>query len=365
VLIPVAAAAAVIAIVTGLSLAAPQLLPGGGSASPVPSGLFAPTPGGSVPPAPLRPAPLPVLAAGASRGVPSSAAAPGVPRFYVTVYIPPVGGVDYILVRDTATGKVTGRINPPGSSVFAGLATPAGDRTFITAIDPDTGCSPVQLYQFRLSHLGVPGPLEPLHVTLPGAVPQALGDLAITPDGGTIAYESRGCTAIGQGEVGVVNLAARQVRAWAVPGGNPVTSQIMDVSLSADGRLLGFATFAGTRVLPTSAPAGSVFGRSRLVSRTAIWAAITADGDALYGCSVSPLGSGAGPLPDTGTLTYFRTSLTGGPDHVIASWPRVRGPQCYASLDPGGDYLLVQYPTIAHGVDDWSLPPSSTCGPAG
>jgi hypothetical protein len=362
-LIPLGAAAAVIATVAGISLAVPRpgastplVGPAGSTLSPTPAPVQA-TPIAPYSPAP-RPAPLPVLAADASRGVPAAPATAGVPRFYVTVDIPPVGGVDYIVVRDTATGQVTGRINPPGNTVFAGLAATAGDRTFITTIDPDTGCSPVQLYQFRLNALGAPGPLEPLHIALPGGVPQGGGDLAVTPDGGTIAYESDACpTTLGETEVGVISLATRLARAWAAPLGlaNPAGSQIMDVSLSADGGLLGFATVDGTRVLPTSAPAGSLFTRSQLVSGTVIWAAIAGDGDALYGCAVSPFRSG-GMIPGVGTLTYGRIPLTGGASQVIASWRDVTGPQCYASLDPAGNYLLVQFPTTVPNASDWSRP---------
>ena len=356
-LIPLAAAAAVVALGAGLSLATPLFH---GSGHPSVTGPFSPLPTvGSRPVIPAGPVRTPTLAAQASRGVPSSAPAPGVPRFYVTVYVAPAGGVDYIVVRDTATGKVTGRINPPGSAVFAGLAATAGDRTFITAIDPDTGCSAVQLYQFRLNALGAPGPLEPLHIAVPGRVTQGEGDLAITPNGGTIAYDTSLCGKGGiistEGEVGVISLATRHARVWAVRGANPIPGQIIDLSLSADGSLLGYATFDGTSVLQTSAPAGSLFARSRLVSGTAIWAAVAPDGDALYGCAVSPYRSG-GPLPNVGTVTYSRISLTGGADHVIASWPRLPGPQCDASLDPAGNYLLVQFPTAVPNASDWSRP---------
>jgi hypothetical protein len=137
--------------------------------------------------------------------------------------------------------------------------------------------------------------------------------------------------------------------------GNVTSADIMAVSLSADASLLGFATFDGTSVLPTSAPAGSLYARSQLVSRTVLWDAVAGDGDALYGCSVSPFQAG-GMIPNFGTLTFSRVSLTGGGEHVIASWPNVNSPQCYASLDPAGNYLLVQYPTIAHGVDGWARP---------
>jgi hypothetical protein len=350
VLIPLAAAAAVIAIAAGLSLAAPQRngsRPAAGASSP-PS---APTP---TPSAPAGPPPKPTLAANASQGVPASTPAPGVPRFYVTVYLPTTGAGDYIVVRDTATGQVTGRINAPGGAVFAGLAATGGDRTFITTIQAGSGCS-AQLYQFQLNQSGVPGPLEPLHITLPDG-PQGEGGLAIAPDGRTIAYHSGVC--LNENEVGVINLATRQARVWAVPlphvGGLAVWPN-MDVSLSADGGLLGYATaFRGAGVLPTSAPAGSLFARSRPVSGTVIWQAVAGDGDALYGCSISPFSTG-GPIPSRGTLTYSRISLTGGGEHVIASWPDVTGTYCYASLDPAGNYLLVQFPTV-HGVEDRSSP---------
>jgi hypothetical protein len=349
VLVPLAAAAAVIAIVAGLSLAAPQRggsRPAAGSSSP-PS---APTPTPSAPPGPL---PKPTLAVNASQGVPASTPAPGVPRYYVTVYLPAVGMGDDIVVRDTATGQVTGRINSPRGAVFAGLAATAGDRTFITTIQAGTGCQ-VQLYQFQLNQRGAPGPLQPLHIALPD-VPEGEGALAITPDGRTIAYESGVClTAPDENEVGVINLATRQARVWAVPlalVGGAVVWPNMDVSLSADGGLLGYATtFHGAGVLPTSAPAGSLFARSRPVSGTMIWAAIAADGYSLYGCSISPWRR-AQPIPYVGTLSYSRISLTGGGNQVIASWPDVTGPQCFASLDPAGNYLLVQFPTVAHGVD--------------
>jgi hypothetical protein len=354
VLIPLAAAAAVIAIVAGLSLAAPQRSgsrPTTGSSTPVP-GLSGPPTG--QPPTPAGPPPEPSLAANASQGVPASTPAPGMPRFYVTIYIPPVGGVDDIVVRDTATGQVTGRINPPRSTVFAGLAATAGDRTFITTIDPDTGCSPVQLYQFQLNQSGIPGQLKPLHITLPGAVAQGEGDLAITPDGRTIAYDSGLCSP-DENEVGVINLATRQARVWSHPVSlaKEIALPNIDVSLSADGRLLGYATFEGAGVLRTSAPAGSLNAHSRLVSRTVIWQAVAGDGDALYTCSVSPFHSG-GLLPNTGALTFSRISLTGGGTQVIASWPHVSGPECYATLDPAGNYLLVQFPGTAQGVAGWS-----------
>jgi hypothetical protein len=360
VLVPLAAAGAVIALVAGLAAAAPLLHRQEHQANPPGPGLFLPS---GQPTVPHGPVPKPVLGAQASRGVPASATAPGVPRFYVTVDVPPVGGVDYIVVRDTATGKVTGRINPPGGTVFAGLATPTGGRTFITTIDPDTGCSPVQLYQFRLDQRGMPGPLEPLHIALPGGVPQGEGDLAITPDGRTIAYESGGCTAVGESEVGVINLATRQTRVWGITvnARDPVPTQIVGLSLSADGRWLSYTIFPmgarlpwGGRILRTTSPAGSLAARSRIVSRTTLWTALASDGGSVYYCAVSPYDGRV--LPNVGTLTYGTLPLGGGGRHVIASWSGQPGPQCYASLDPAGNYALVQFPTTVPNGSDWSRP---------
>jgi hypothetical protein len=363
VLIPLAAAAAVIAIVTGLSLTGPHLLsgarPGGGSPGSSPTGRFQPTPGTSHPLASLHPAPDPLLAADASRAVPSSTPVPGVPRFYATLEpgTTPTAFPNSLVVRDTATGQVTAEMKSPDGSVFAGLAATAGDRTFITAVDPGTSCAPVQLYWFQLNQLGVPGQLEPLHITVPGSVPQGEGDLAITPDGGTIAYDAQGCSAAAQGEVGIISLATRQTRAWAYAGEPPATlvsSDIHDVSLSANGQLLAFSTFDGTSVLQTSAPAGSLYAESRFVSSTLIWATVAEDGQSLYGCAITPDTRKAPSGP--GTLTYSQLSLTGGGNRVIAGWRIVRGPQCYASMDPAGSYLLMQFPAIAHGTFGWSLP---------
>ncbi len=349
IVIPLAAAAAVIAIVIGVSVT--TSLFGGRTHSSVP-GLFPPLPTvGSQPPGPV---PVPTLGAQASRGVPASVPAPGLPRFYVAVYVAagPPEGTNYIVVRHSATGKVAGRMNPPAGYFFAGIAAPAGDRTFVTAVESNAGCSS-RLYWFRLNDQGQPGPLVPLHITVPGTYSET-GDLAITSDGRTIAYATYLCD--GEGEVGVIHLATRQVRVWSWTG----FSTPMSLSLSADGRLLGYTMFpgrarasGGAMILPTSARAGSLAKHSRVVFHTALWSALSGDGTSLYYCAVSPYRGG--PLPNVGTLTYGTLSLAGGGQHVIASWPDVSGPQCYASLDPAENYLLVQFPTsVPNSSGGWA-----------
>jgi hypothetical protein len=345
-LIPMAAATAVAAVVVGVSMAVPALRgPGHRTGTRASSAPFSPEPGyGKYPLPTSEPLPAPALGAMASSGVPASAPVPGVPRYYVTNGIIGSSVTDQLVVRDTATGAVAGRLSPPGNDLFASVAAVAGDRTFVTAVTGH-GCTDSRLYQFRLNDQGQPGPLEPLHVTVPGSISQIGGDLAITSDGRTIAYNASLCGRA-ENEVGVVDLATQHVATWAAPV-NPrdnLATQVMGLSLSADGSLLGFETFSGARVLSTGAPGGSVFQRSRMISRTALWAALGASDATLYTCAVSP---DTTPLPRTGGVTYAAAPLAGGQPTVIARRTGLPSPQCWASLDPSGGYLLVEYP--AHG----------------
>lgn len=312
-LVPLTAAAAVAAVALGVSLVAPLLRVNGHP--------------------------------GASRGVVNSAPAPGAPRFYVTVWIAP-NATDSLVVRDTATGKIAGRLDPPPGAVFKAIAAPAGDSTFITAVMAGSACTS-QLYRFQLNRQGQPGPLVPLHITVAGNYSE-VGDLAVTPDGRTIAYATYLCGR-GVGQVGVINLATGHVRVWT-------TSSFLQpaaLSLSADGSLLAYDTLPGARILNTSVPAGPLLQRSQIVSRTAGWAALAGDGASLYLCTVSPSGQ---PAPRRGTLTYGTDSIATGHQQVIARWPGLPDPQCWASLDPSGHYLLVQYPVSVPNASGWVRP---------
>jgi hypothetical protein len=203
----------------------------------------------------------------------------------------------------------------------------------VTAVEPSIGCSS-QLYQFQLNDQGRPGPLVPLHIAVPGNYSEP-GDLAITPGGRTIAYATYQCG--DEGELGVIDLATRHVAVWSNPD---VALDLAGLSLSANGGLLVYDTLPGARILNTSAPAGSVLERSRPVPGIAGWAALAGSGDSLYGCGISPSSM---PPPSTGTVTYYTSPLAGGQQGVVASWPNVSPPQCWASLEPSGGYLLVQY----------------------
>jgi len=357
-LVPLAAAAAVGAVVAGATLALPQ---SGGrghlgpaTSSSAPARCSSPCPAGSGFPWPSGPLPFrkglvprPVLGPAASRGVSASASSPGTPpRFYVTF------GGGPLVVRGTATGAITGKVGAPArSGGFGTIAAPAGDRTFLAAVlSSQANTCLSQLYQFQLDSQGRPGPLTPLNITIPGSFSE-LGTLAVTPDGSTIAYSTTLC-GTSQGEVGVIRLATRQVRIWTTYGDNSTWG----LSLSSDGRQIAFGQeFGGAWVLSTSAAPGPVSQRARLVSRTAGWAALAADGASLDLCRVA--GSSSAPrAPRRGTVTYAADSLATGQQQVIASWADRPYPQCWASLDPSGQYLLVQYPVSVPDASDWVRP---------
>jgi hypothetical protein len=363
ILIPLAAAAAVIAVVVSV-------------------GLIAPASKGPSPASTVRGLPLPVLGRGghpASQGVPASASSPGVPQYYITYTVNSLIQTQYnagaptapttpfepntLDVRATATGKVTGVIEPPQGTDFGPIAATAGDRTFITELTafppPGNGCATTsQLYQFQLNARGVPGPLTPLNITVPGLNSQA-GTLAITPDGSTIAYDS-GLSCQNGFEVGVINLATGHVGTWDVPEAYhvvrldgrsidaDVTPDTMGLSLSPDGSQLVYETQDGRAyVLQTNAPPGSLIARSQMVSGTADWAAIGDDGTELYTCSATLNGVPKPLVVPYGSLTYYAQSLAGGPKRIIADWHNLQTPECWVSPDPSGSYLLVQYPVLA------------------
>jgi hypothetical protein len=332
VLIPLAAAAAVIAIVAGLSVGAPQLSRRSGPVT----GSRRPTPAASIAPSSnqIRPQAGPVLGPAAPREVTGSAPSPGVPRYYVTIDVALSDLKTSLAVRDTATGKLVGQLNSPPGASFEAIAAPAGDSTFVTAVESSSGCSS-QLAQFQVNDQGQPGPLVPLDIAVPGTYPE-FDDLAITPDGRTIAFSTYHCGGP-DGELGVIDLATRRVAVWPYSG---ATLNPAGLSLSDSGGLLVYDTMPGARILNTSAPVGSLLERSQLISRTAGWAGLAGSGDSLYSCAVSP---SSVPPPRTGTVTSYTSSLATGHQRVMASWPNVSWPQCWANLDSSGGYLLVQY----------------------
>jgi len=314
-LIPLAAAAAVTAIVTALAVASPLI----GSRN------------------------------GHRAGTP--ALPPGVPRFYVEARA--YSTESALQVYQTVTGKVVAIIKPPSGMYFDNqVVASARDHTFVTAASPGSGLgSPkrcvTQFYSFQLNDAGQPGPLIPLHITVPGEEVGRANTISVTPDGRRIAYATDFgyCPGLARvpAEVGVISVPTRQVRFWTL--GQQDIPAVFGVALSADGSQLAITRFAqlnshsrsltfAAQILPTSAPPGPVDQLGRVVFPSAFWVALNADGRLLYACHPAP--------GRRGGVAYEVYSIASGQRQVIASFPSHASALCGASLDPSGRYLLIQ-----------------------
>ncbi len=284
----------------------------------------------------------------------AAAGSAGLPQYFVTNESG--GDVDQysLVVRSTRTGKIVGRLKPLHGVPYGGVAGSGsvaaigGDRAYVTAV-PVGGPCLSQLEEFRLNGRGQPGSLMPLHVMVRGDF-DGWDNLAITPDGRTIAYTTYVCGSGGSFELSVVDLATGQVKTWsytsttlAYPGA---------LVLSPDGRevLFTLGSPGPERILRTSAPTGSLAARSQVISSTTSWAALARNGAVLYGCTVSPPPS---RRRTSGTITFFSRSLARTAERVIARYRDVLYPTCMPSLDPGDRYLLLELTNNLPRHTDW------------
>lgn len=227
---PLAAAAAVV-VAIGVGVAVPKL-----ASSPSPSRS---QPAAPAPPASFAPA----------------------PPFMIVVRSP---GARPLLVVSAATGRTTAQLPVPrAGTAWVGAAATGSPATFVLAATPNRGglCNPTYLYTVTLSDTGKVASLRPW--TDP-VVPEEIGSLTASADGGTLAFIYYKCRAAGQ-EIGVIR--GRTTRTWH-------ESQLLAVdslSLSADGSRLGYTeqSFGGgvgtVRVLDTSSASGNATAASKAV----------------------------------------------------------------------------------------------------
>jgi hypothetical protein len=142
------------------------------------------------------------------KGIPASG---GVPRYYVTLYLPPSrparpgptgqptcipglqGCPNDLLVGDTATGAKLAILRPPRDMTFEGIAAAADDRTFVADTQPATGVadSP-QLRRWYLLRI-TPGGSPPVRLTrlpIPAASVNIAG-LALSGSGRQLAVATQ------------------------------------------------------------------------------------------------------------------------------------------------------------------------------
>jgi len=209
------------------------------------------------------------LVAPAGRGKPvqrSAATLPlqSVPPYYMST-VPYGGGTDspgsYAVVRDTVTGRTIATVQPPKPyTSFLGITGAADDRTFVlTAQVTDYGTqAPVKYFEARFDPASSTVALAAL--SLPGLPPsEDVPAAALSPDGTRLAVQDvSGFT--GLDRITVYSLPSGAARTWTGPVGGSVIAQALSWS---DTGILDFASGGTVYLLNTSSTGGSLLAQSQ------------------------------------------------------------------------------------------------------
>ena len=341
-LAPVAAVAAVIGVVAGVSLA-------GRSQGHQPAPLQSP-----IPPEPVAP----------------------MPPYYVTAFQTYDGGngrliLTFAVVHDSATGAVLATVRVPTLTAQGGTGglsiTAAGDdRTFIITEQP--GPPVVGFYLLRVAANGRSAKLSRLPLSLPGYL--SVTDVALSPDARRLAMDVQHCNAKTQScpytGVRVITIATGVVSTWTTrANGAP-----FNVSWAGNERV-AFEWQSGVRTPPAGQQSGyrllSLAGPRRdLLAARAIGspsaeptyyvptALVTADGSMVITSTVQNIPDGHGRYTVVGKIVELSAS-TGRRLRVLhtATVPNATGGQSgtagqldqgcnVLSLAPRGVHVLVE-----------------------
>jgi len=338
-LIPLAAAAAVIAVITVAALM-----------TGLPSG---------------RPA------------APSSPASAAIPGFYLTgVFTKGSDGRPQTeaVIRDSASGRVTGQVRVLSNATPAILDVAAypDDRSFLIGTT-EWGASGREEYRFfrlRVSAGGQAGPLTELRSpALPGGY-QVQG-FAVSPDGKLLAisllYNSPDGGTEWLGEMRVIDLATGKTRTWTAPVQDGHYFIPGPPSWADDDRMLAFTwqvsknlttsntVMRGVKLLDTSAPGGNLMDSRQIVSGQAVpgtiqSALITPDGRYVIVAASREVPSGGGRGTVVGQISEVETA-SGKLARVLRTQTArytslthfvLDGSTEVFSFDPAGRYALVQ-----------------------
>ena len=307
------------------------------------------------------------------------ASAPGtaaVPRHYLTfTFVPDKQFHDLpvteAVIRDTASGKITGTVKITTKSFPASVAADAAPdgRSFILAIAENAPKDEYRFFRLPVSASGKPGHLTELP-TYPVPVNAYLAGIALSLDGTRLAVSfsyGLGATNSGPakymvGAVEVINLVTGTVRTWTAGMQQGHWYQPGQPSWADGNRMIAFTwqqaksisnnamTMQGVRLLDTEAPGHNLAGARMIMPAKAVHGTInsvliTPDGrDVLVATSRDSRGTvavqisevptaGTGPVRVLRTETARATTTSQG---MLADSGQV------LSLAPGGRYALVQ-----------------------
>jgi len=317
-----------------------------------------------------------VLVAGPKLAPASAPDTAAVPRYYLTFTfaadpqfrkLP----VTEAMIRDTATGKITGTVKIVTNSFPASVAATAAPdgRSFILAIAENAPKDEYRFFRLPISAGGKPGHLTELPA-YPVPVNAYLAGIALSPDGIRLAVSfsyGLGATNGGPakymvGAVEVINLVTGAVRTWTADMQQGHWYQPGQPSWADGNRMIAFTwqqaksmsndamTMEGVRLLDTETPGHNLADARMIMPAKAVHGTInsvliTPDGrDVLVTTSRDSRGTvvvqisevptaGSGPVRVLRTETARATATTQG---MLASSSQV------LSLAPGGRYALVQ-----------------------
>jgi len=333
ILVPLAAAAAIVAIAAGV----PALLSGRTPAAPRPTG------GAGLASAPPTRPHRAVLPKKAQPRTPTLDIPPGAPPFFVTTDGGP-GTTLYVYRTDTARLVAQVTLPHPGDS-FAAAAATSDPLRYVVAVGHAYTCG-TRLYTIRLSPDGQSAIYKALSVA---TLPEDVSSLAVTPDARSLAYAGEFCSdsSGGQGDIGYVNLATRAISRWTAPKQENIGS----LSLSASGSEIGFTVGptklfqAEAGLLATDAPTGTVAERAQVIASAGQFrpagtvpegAMLSPGGRTMYICGAG-ISVGNAPPPATPDPLF---TFTGG---TLKHTAHLAGAgSCGLSLDPSGRFLLAQ-----------------------
>lgn len=271
------------------------------------------------------------------------------PRFFADAVTYGEGN-GWLQVRASASGRLVAE-EEHMAGVYGLAATGAG--SFVIAVQAGDGCV-TRLYRVQLSGQGYPGGLSPVGPELRGLV----WSLAASAGGGVIGYAVSGCAKGDPGYIRIFDTRTGRSRQWSDVGLGGVSPGSVGMSgalsISASGGLLaftgwdlapdGFITSQVVRVLPATAPAGTVAERSHVVLRRPV------SQPALGAVSLSPGGASFYLCTRTGNRTGSITDVAGyrtSTGEFLENLAILRGSPAQMddsmTLDTSGQFLLVPY----------------------
>ena len=243
----------------------------------------------------------------------------GAPRFFAGLTGKPQDNA--LNIYRSATGQVVASVPVPAprpDREFEAVARLGSDRTYVAAAVTRSRACTTQLYRFTIGPGGRPSGLTPL------SVPQVTGvvmELAGSADGNVLAYKVGGHCAPHL-LTGVIHLATRHITTWSYGEGGLRPPMDGDLSLTADGSVLGFMAgfpdnaygLTNVWVLPTNAPGGPLTRHARKVLhlRTGVFRVLLSNtGSQMYVETAAAPRRGAVILSLYSTTTGKRIRLLG------------------------------------------------------